>query len=164
MKNPITQSELKRLLDYNPSNGVFTWKARRCGVRVGKRAGTISAVNGYERIGVKESHHLSHRLAWLYVHGYWPTAEIDHVDRNRTNNRIDNLREATRSENQQNKPVYRNSKTGVKGVNWHKQHRKYIASIQIKKTRKFLGLFGTISEAAAARRVAAEQLHKQFAA
>lgn len=163
MLNDLTQAELVRLLDYNPDTGVFTWKARRFGVTVGKAAGSIDPKHHYLRIRVLNRGYLGHRLAWLYVYGEWPAHEIDHKDRNRTNNSITNLRCATRSENQQNKPVYRNNATGAKGVHWHGQHKKYAAVIQFRGKRKHLGLFSTVEAASAAYQEASKRVHGQFA-
>jgi hypothetical protein len=157
MLNDITQAELVRLLNYNPETGVFTYGARRCGVTLGRVAGTIDSRDGYQRIILNGRHYLGHRLAWLYVHGEWPKAEIDHRDGDRSNNTISNLRCATRGENQRNKPTYKNNATGAKGVHWHKQHRKYAAVIQCNGKSRHLGLFTTIEAASAAYQAASKQ-------
>lgn len=162
MLNDLTQAELVRLLNYDPETGVFRWIARRFGVTVGSVAGSIDLKHRYLRIHINGRLYLGHRLAWLYVHGEWPACEIDHRDRDRSNNRLSNLRCATRSENQQNKPVYRNNATGAKGVHWHLQHRKYVAVIQFRGKRHHLGLFRTVEEASAAYQSASKQLHGQF--
>lgn len=164
MKAILTQAELAHLLNYDPKTGVFTWKAKRCGVAIGSVAGSVDPIHGYVRVKISGSLYLAHRLAWLFVHGTWPESEVDHIDRNRANNRLVNLRAATRGENQRNKRTYATSRSGSKGVHWHKQHRKFIASIQANKKRVHLGLFESIDQAAAAYRSAAEKLHGEFAA
>jgi hypothetical protein len=163
MSDQVSHEELTRLLDYNPETGVFVWKALRCGVRRGSVAGSLDPRMGYIRINLCGRLYLAHRLAWFYVTGRWPANEIDHADRDKANNRIANLREATRSENQQNKPTYRNNRSGVKGVHWHKQHRKYLAAIQRNGKKTHLGLFTNLSDAAEAYRTAALAMHGQFA-
>lgn len=120
MSTNLTHSDLVRLLDYNPETGLFTWKAKRCGTKHGSVAGSIDPSHGYRRIKIDGHLYLAHRLAWFYVCGEWPAHEIDHIDRARANNRIANLRPATRSENQCNKPRYSNNRTGAKGVHWHR--------------------------------------------
>lgn len=160
----LTRAELVSLLNYDPQTGVFRWAKRRFGTRFGSEAGAIDPTHGYRRIKINGALYLAHRLAWLYVNGEWPESEIDHIDRNRANNSIANLRKATRSENQRNKPTYRNNQSGCKGVHWHKQHRKYVAVIQHQKRRIHLGLFRTLEDAANAYRAAAASMHGVFAA
>lgn len=163
MKPNLSHSELLRLLSYDPETGVFRWKVRRQSVAPGDIAGCVDPRIGYSRIKINERLYLAHRLAWFYVHGEWPAAEIDHRDRDRANNRISNLRQATRGENQRNKPVYRNNRSGSKGVHWHKQHRKFVATIHVNKRPIHLGLFRNIKDAARAYEEAAQNLHGSFA-
>lgn len=158
----ISHAELVRLLAYNPETGVFTWKVRRCGVTLGQVAGSVDKGHRYARIKVSETLYLAHRLAWFYTHGVWPKNELDHIDRDRGNNRLANLREATRSQNACNKPTYRNNRTGVRGVCWHKQHRKYIASIQLDGRSRHIGLFRDLNQAAEAYRQASLKIHGCF--
>ena len=131
-------------------------------MRAGDQAGAVDARNGYSRIHINGRLYLAHRIAWLYVNGEWPADEIDHIDMNRSNNRISNLREATKGENMRNKRAYSNSKTGVKGVHWHKQHRKYAATINRDGKAKHIGLFATVKDAAAAYETAAIREHGEF--
>jgi hypothetical protein len=163
MNNHIAHSELIRLLSYNQETGQFHWRVNRCGMAAGDIAGSIDCGHKYRRIKINERLYLAHRLAWFYINKQWPVNQIDHIDRDRSNNRISNLREATHGENMRNKPVYKNSKTGIKGVHWHKQHRKYIVSIQVNGRSKHIGLFTSLESAANARKAAAQETHKQFA-
>lgn len=96
MKTDVTLAQLQQVLDYAPETGTFKWKIRRGICQIGKTAGTISA-QGYSRIRIKELGQTpmpAHRLVWFFEHGRWPEKSIDHIDRNRLNNRISNLREA----------------------------------------------------------------------
>ena len=92
--------DLRGLLAYDPSSGHFTWRVRRGRAAAGKQAGYPQS-RGYIQIGVRGSLYLAHRLAWLYMTGEWPVAEIDHRDGVINNNKWENLRPATRPENQQ---------------------------------------------------------------
>jgi len=142
----ITQQELHELLFYKEENGDFTWKKKRRGVRTGLILGTCNGF-GYLRITVLGRSYYAHRLAWFYVNGEWPIT-IDHIDGNRGNNSIENLRSCTQIDNNQNThgPSSR-SKTQILGVSWHKKAKKWQAHICIYKERKYLGLFDNVFEA-----------------
>jgi len=143
----ITQQELKELLDYNKDTGIFTWKQSRGGLaRKGSRAGSIES-KGYYQITLKQKLYMAHRLAWLYVHGSFPDNFIDHINGIRTDNRIENLRDVTKGQNQRNQKKYTTNKSGIVGVSWHKQHQKWYANIQVNKKTMFLGLFKDIKDA-----------------
>jgi hypothetical protein len=99
----ITAERLRQLLHYDPERGVFTWLSRPAerswNTRfAGTRAGTINGL-GYVVIGILGRRYKAHRLAWLYVHGEWPGRELDHINCDKSDNRIANLRPATRSQN-----------------------------------------------------------------
>lgn len=100
----FTLEELKSELDYDPLTGIFTWKVKRRGIRVGKKAGCLMS-NGYLLIRFKRTPVLAHRLAFFYMKGRWPASQIDHKNRIRNDNRWENLREATPSENNSNKTI-----------------------------------------------------------
>lgn len=101
---------------------------------------------------------LMHRFIWRLVTGEWPTHEIDHVNRNKRDNRWLNLREATHSENGQNRDVYKNNRTGIKGVGWYPPLQKYRARISKDGATINLGYFDTIEEATEARNKAELEL------
>ena len=139
----ISQDELKALLHYDPDTGVFTWKVNRKG---GVKAGDITgyeARNGYIQIGVNSKVYLAHRLAWLYVNGIWPECDIDHINGQRFDNKIINLRLATRTENNQNRTAKSNNKSRYLGVYWHKAAQKWAAEIKLSGKKVYLGLFTT---------------------
>ena len=90
----------------------------------------------------------AHRLAWLYVHGVWPPHEVDHINGDRSDNRIANLRLATRQQNSENRHgAQSNSKTGLVGVSWHKRAGKWQAHIRVKGRTRYLGLFESTQDA-----------------
>lgn len=147
MSTKLTQSRLQELLYYNPHSGDFVWRVSAGSVCAGTVAVGKNA-DGYTVIQVDGCKYGAHRLAWLYVHGVWPT-EIDHINCVREDNSLDNLRVVSREENMQNKTkAHKNSKLGVLGVS--RWGNKYRASIKAAGKRYDLGLHNTIEEASAA--------------
>jgi len=163
----ITQDYLQSILDYDPENGVFTWKtrsdARPCWNtrHAGRRAGTAHNA-GYRQIGINGKPELEHRLAWVYVHGGQPPAMIDHKDADRLNNRIANLRAATASQNNANNARRTDNSTGFKGVS---RKRNKFQAIVCKDNKQITAgrLFDTPEEAHAAYTLMAARHHGEFA-
>lgn len=156
MKKTITQEELKKILNYDPLTGIFTWMVslsnrNKAGNEIDNRS-----CYGYVRIGIYGVRYFAHRLAWLYVHGYFPENEIDHKDMVRHHNWISNLREFTRGCNSRNCGNRNDNTSGVKGVSWKKRDKKWEVYIDINGKRKSLGIFPDFSEAVC-HRLAAEQ-------
>lgn len=137
----IELEKLKELLNYNEGTGIFTWKKHK-GVKYGTIAGTIRP-DGYIQIGLLRKHYLAHRLAWFYVYGSWPIEEIDHINRVKNDNRIINLREATRLDNNINSNMP--NETGYKGV--RKTGKRFQSQINISSKQIYLGIFDTAEEA-----------------
>ncbi len=162
MTYQITQERLKQILNYEPDSGVFTWKIVRPLSLIGEIAGHTSKQTGYRLIGVDGYLFLAHRLAWLYMHGEFPRASIDHADRNRTNNSINNLREATKSQNAFNSPSRSTSKSGFKGVSWCSKTMKWRATATINGKQKSLGRHKELSNAVSAYNKFAEENHREF--
>lgn len=158
----LTQEELKRQLSYDPGTGRFTWMIRKQKVAIGSQAGKTRP-NGYREIRINLISYFEHRLAWLYMTGEWPAADIDHINRNPSDNRIENLREASRSENLRNVGPLASSSTRVRGVDFHKASSKFRARIRVSGKRIELGIFATLEEAKSAYQVAAKNLHGEFA-
>lgn len=150
--NILTQKELKALLHYNPSTGVFTRIKRTSNkINVGDIAGYKND-NGYVLIGLKGIARRAHRLAWLYMTGSWPKYEIDHINHIRSDNRFINLREVTHQENAKNTPLRKDNISGVTGVYWVRD--KWMARINIKPKYISLGCFADKFEAICARKSA----------
>jgi len=149
MDHPILTAErLRSILSYDPTTGVFTWRQHRRRSEIGRPAGCESKKSGYILIGIDGRLYYAHRLAWLYAHGAWPLGIIDHRDTNRSNNRIRNLRDTSRSVNQQNIRKPRSHGTsGYLGVTWHRQVEKWLAQIQVNGRNRSLGLFDDPAEA-----------------
>jgi hypothetical protein len=162
-KSDLTADELRQHLHYDPETGIFTWRVRaRANVPCGTTAGTLDE-RGYVRIGYKTFYFRAHRLAWLYVHGEWPAREIDHINGDKADNRIANLRPATHKQNSANRLINKNSTSGVKGVGWHKNNAKWRAQIKLNGKKKNLGYFDAIEDAAAAYQNAAINNFGEFA-
>jgi hypothetical protein len=144
----VTYKELHSILDYNEITGIFTWKMQVSNkIKVGNTAGILD--RGYIRIGIGGKIYYAHRLAWLYVYGEWPELLIDHIDGNKSNNAIDNLREATKSQNMQNRGVQKNNKscTKIPGVSYDTKNNKYQVYLHINNCSKFFGYFSSIKDA-----------------
>ena len=153
----ITADELRSILHYDPLTGVFTHR-ESAGCRLaGSVAGFLDS-KGYMQVGVLKRQYSAHRLAWLYIYGTWPKNQIDHINRNRSDNRIANLRDVTNQQNMCNAGDFSTNSSGRKGVYWDKRDSRWRACIVNKGRYLSLGYFGTQAEAVAAR-VAAEKLY-----
>ena len=152
----MTQSELKKWLQYDPDTGVFVWKMRPgYRVRVGDVAGCNKG-NGYLQIQVGRQKHLAHRLAWLYMHGEWPE-QIDHINHVRDDNRICNLRAADHATNNKNRSLNKNNTSGTSGVDWKHLAGKWRVRIKVQNKYKHVGYFANKQDAIEARKKAEVQ-------
>jgi hypothetical protein len=154
----ITQDELIELFEYR--DGELWRREQPNNVDMSKPAGSINNT-GYRRIWTKGKLHQAHRLIFLYHHGYLPKF-IDHIDRVKLNNNIDNLRDSN-DQNNHNVDRRKDNSSGYKGVNLRKCDKKWCARIQINGKRIFLGYFVCPKEAHAAYCKAADELHGEFA-
>lgn len=161
-KLPVNIARLNDLLTYNQSTGVFTWKLPRRCIRAGSAAGTINHY-GYVVIKIDGLTYKAHRLAWMWATGRFSDLEIDHINRIRSDNRLSNLREATSSQNKHNASMRTDNTSGLKGVSYSADRRKFVAQISVNGKNQNLGRFSTDQEAAAAYRNAALRLHGEFA-
>lgn len=165
----ITQEYLRSILDYDPRTGIFTWRERPeiphaiNARRVGGEAGTINK-NGYRVILINRSNRTAHRLAWLYVYGEFPKSHIDHIDRDRTNNSISNLRLATRSLNAFNRRAPKGAASAYRGVQRAQNSLRWFAQIRHEGKTHYLGSFDDEQEAAKAYRDAATSFYGEWVA
>lgn len=157
----LTHEALLDALNYNPETGEFYWRKYRW--TNGNPAGHYHKKTGYIKINVGGQPRLAHRLAWFYVHAIWPKEQIDHINGDRTDNRLTNLREASRTENMRNCKRKVQNKSGYKGVHWFKKTRKWRASITVNRRNISLGLFADPKEAYKAYCEAAIKYHGAFA-
>lgn len=158
----ISQADLHRIFEYNSDTGIFTRKIKTAiATKIGERAGYTNK-QGYIQIRALGKTYQAHSLAWLYVFGEMP-ALIDHIDGNRSNNAITNLRIADRSINGFNREKKSESSSVFKGVLWSKKYCKWEAKINANRKRKHLGYFQCEQEAAHAYNKAAIELHGEYA-
>jgi hypothetical protein len=156
---PLTEERLRELLHYNQETGLFTWRLWRGNTALAGGIAGYVAKGGYVQISVDGLDYRAHRLAWLYMTGRWPFPQCDHEDRDRSNNKWGNLREATRTENPRNQM----RKRGFKGCTWYKRNQKWAAYINIDCKRIFLGLFSLKADALICYNYHAAYLYGEFA-
>lgn len=147
-RRPMTQERLKEFLHYEPATGWFTWRVSSAIANIGDRAGGHHGF-GYRQMGLDYKKFLEHQLVFLYMIGEWPDGEVDHINGDKSDNRWDNLRDVTKSQNGHNKPVSRSSKTGFPGV--YRHGVSYRSRIHVEKETIDLGCHRTIAEARVAR-------------
>jgi hypothetical protein len=160
-QNPnLTREQALQLFSVCPNTGDLLWRvAPNSRAVAGQRAGTITK-NGYVRIELtiegKRCCVMAHRLVWLLHTGAWPSADIDHRDNCRRNNKITNLRQATNSQNQCNTKLRRNNSSGHKGITWNIKEQKWVVTMGHGGKPGYIGIFNKKEDAIAAR-LAAEK-------
>jgi hypothetical protein len=156
----ITQERLKHLMRYE--EGKLYWVRPTANwMKTGMEAGFV--MNGGYRIACIDGNSVMlHRLVFLYHHGYTPEI-VDHIDGDKLNNRIENLRPATRAQNNQNARTRKDNKSGQKGVRWREDQQKWSATITVDKKKRHLGYYTAFEEAQNAYLIAAQHLHGKFA-
>ena len=162
------EDELRDNIRYDPETGLLWWKKRSSGRRFNKPVGSTSNTNGYVQICFrfmgKDLMLQGHRVAWLLHFGNWPENLLDHKDRNRINNRIVNLREATDEQNAWNHTMRKDNKSGFRGVYLCKRSGKYRVNIRIDGKYVSLGSFDTAEEASVVYTAKTEELRGKFSA
>lgn len=162
--NTISIAALREYLRYDYETGNLYWiKSPNNGVSKGSIAGTVDSRTGVKFFRLKGNNYFAHRVVWALHYGEWPEIQIDHKDLNPGNNRIDNLRLSTQSQNMANKRKQRNNSLGIKGVHYSGRLNKYLAQIKCGDKSYHLGCFDTKEEAAEAYRLKALALFGDFA-
>ncbi|GGJ39403.1 hypothetical protein CDQ92_13080 [Sphingopyxis bauzanensis] len=166
-KRPLpTPEELRQLVRYEPETGKFYWLPREADTQpkrtwntryAGKKADRPNG-HGYCRIGIFNRDSMAHRVAWCLFYGEWPEKMIDHINGDPTDNRIDNLRLTTPSDNQKNAKRPKSNTSGHCGVGWHKQRRKWRAYVQTNGKHISLGFYDEKSDAVTAAQAKREEL------
>lgn len=155
----LEQDLLKELLNYDPETGVFTWAVDRGGIKAGAVAG-CKKPDGYILLRVNRTLYRAHRLAWVYMYGSITEGlTVDHKNGIRDDNRIENLRLATRPQQSQNQTFSSRNSSGITGVYFITELNKWRARITINKKSIHLGLFDTPEAANDARIKAKAELH-----
>ena len=154
-----TQDQVKTLFDYK--DGGLYWRVQRPCIEIGQRAG-YTGNSGYRIININRKNYREHRLVWLWHYGTMPLNQLDHINRIRNDNRIENLRECTTKENHQNRSIGTNNTSGHIGVSWDKKPNKWKAHITVDGKSSHLGYFERLEDAVAAR-LNAQKLYHTFA-
>lgn len=170
MKKEIPVQHLKNCVSYDAETGQLQWKERprehfktdrghkQTNARqIGKPAFSCPHSCGYLHGAIDGTKLFAHRVAWAIYYGHWPDGEIDHINHDKTDNRIANLRAADRLTNGKNLSRKSNNKTGVNGVYIHSKTQRFIAQIRVNHKVHHLGSFATMNDAVSARRKAEEQ-------
>jgi hypothetical protein len=172
----LTVLHLYMVLNYFPETGVFQWKERTLVLAnmlgidpvslkmwntryADKIAGSIND-KGYLVVRIAGHACKLHRAAWMMTHGVWPEHDIDHINGDKSDNRIKNLRAVSRAENMKNKPIYRQNSSGITGVGWHRVTGKWAAKIRVNGKDIHLGVFETVELAEQTRKAA--EIHYGF--
>lgn len=151
LKNSISHSRLLELLDYDPLTGLFTWKESRGNIAVGSIAGHLGNM-GYIRIRVDKDEYAASILAWFYMTGSWPKLQIDHDDRDKTNNSWNNLFEVESHQNQKNMKLFATNNSGVAGVGWQKRDKRWRARLEYRGKVVYSKSFKSFHKAVAVRK------------
>jgi hypothetical protein len=154
---------LRKRLRYEPETGKLYWldceDMPNCwrGRYAGVEAFTSDSGNGYQQGSIDGRTYQAHRVIWARVTGAWPAADIDHINGDKLDNRIENLRVVSRAENSRNASKRVNNTSGVCGVSWHKNRGKWQALVVVQGKYHHLGLFTSFDDAVAARKAAARE-------
>ena len=162
----LTWERLDHVLDIRPELGLVFWKnpsGKRAEFLKGKIAGSAHKRYKYISVCIDYNDYKIHRLIWFYVHKKWPVKDLDHINCDRTDNRISNLREATRAQNMWNMKLPKKNTSGKKGVCWNSSHGKWRATIKYNGLYIGLGLFDKFEDAVQARIVGEQTYHKEYA-
>ena len=155
----LTQAELHERFEYR--NGELFYKISPLPkIKVGSKAGTVNG--GYIKVNIGTKKYLAHRIIWIMQHGSLPT-EIDHINCNKLDNRIENLRQVNRTQNRYNIGSYKNNTSGTKGVSYKADLSKWQVSVNIDGKRKYIGVFKDLELAELVAMEARHKYHGVFA-
>lgn len=160
----LTHDALLEIVSYDPDTGLFVWKGLT-GTKIGLN-GCVAGSNhiaGYISVSINKKPYLAHRLAWFYVHGDWPSSGLDHIDCDKKNNRISNLRQSNQSQNGANQKIKKNNNTGFKGVGFRRDIGKWRSRIMVNRKEITLGVFDTPEAAFFAYQTASKKYFGEFA-
>lgn len=161
-KSPPEINVINDSLLYNPETGDFIRiKSKTRPDLIGKVAGHVTK-EGYVAIFLGGHSYKAHRLAWFVTYGEWPTDDLDHIDRNKSNNKIANLRKASRSMNSANVGLRSHNTSGYRGVSFNSQWKRWVAQIMVGGEKRFLGYFGSAEKANEAYVLAAKEAFGEY--
>lgn len=158
---PLTLALVNEYLTYDSGTGKLHQRKKRPRIQVGSLAGCVRP-KGYRYIELEGRKYPAHHIVWLLETGKTPTKSLDHIDGNKDNNHISNLREVTNKQNTENRGKQRNNTTGYKGVTYNKRLNKYIAQIQHNSKQMHIGVYPTAHEAHLAYESKAQELFTHY--
>lgn len=174
-KADITPKVLRQLIAIDEETSLMTWKARDESFFkspalanawndqwAGKPLGLSTNPIGYQKVGILKVNFMAHRVVFALIKGRWPDGDIDHINRNKKDNRIENLREVTPTQNNCNVGLTKANTSGFKGVSWVKKSNKWRAAIRLGNKNIWLGQYDDIEKAAEAYATASAKYHKEF--
>ena len=144
--------DIKKYLRYDAETGKIFWKINKGVAKANNEAGWED--HRYCRVAINRKKYQAHRIAWLLTYGSWPVDQIDHINGNKKDNRLENLRDVSNGENLRNQKIPKNNTSGTLGVSFDKRRQNYQAKIMVNKKSKHLGYFKNKEEAIAARAAA----------
>jgi hypothetical protein len=157
----LTQETVQALFEYR--DGALFWKVSNNNfIQVGQQAGTSVNDSGYHIVGIGGKTYRLHRIVFMYHYGYFPK-NVDHIDGDRANNSIENLRPADDFENSRNSRISKRNKSGVKGVCWANHVNKWLVQVRQGNSKKYLGLYDDLELAELVAIEARNKFHKEYA-
>lgn len=156
----LTKDYLHQIFEYR--DGFLYWKIKVGGMSPGDKAGSTSVNNGRTHVQIKRKFYKVHRIIFMMFYGYIPK-EIDHADTNESNNKIENLREATSSQNNYNQKLRKDNTSGIKGVTWDKSRQKWHVQVVVNKKPVFQARFDDLELAELVAQEARDKYHGKFA-
>ena len=154
----MTPEKLRELVSYDPSTGSLTWKDRvgdgKFNSRLSGKPAFAQPSKGYLTGRMLGGNYKAHRVAWAIYHGEWPSSQLDHINGNRADNRISNLRLVSHAENAKNQRPKTSNKSGEPCVSWYARDRKWWVKITVDGRQKHIGYFDKIEDAVLARNAA----------
>ncbi len=154
VKRYLTQEQLMGMFDYDDKKGRLLRRCFSNGLFIGLDVAGCDSDNGYRYIEISNISYLEHRLIWVYVTGVWPSDQLDHINKNRADNRFSNLRQVNNSENQRNTTLRKSNTSGIMGVHVRSDNGKWSVRINHDGERYILGSFNDFFEACCARKSA----------
>lgn len=147
--------KMREFMDYDPLTGLMTWKKVLSNrTKPGSVCGGNVDSKGYRRVCFDGKQYRAHRIAWALFYGVKPIDQIDHINGDKLDNRISNLRQANNSQNSRNCKISKNNTSGVSGVTFHKASNRWMAQITVDRKNCYLGLFENKDDAISARKSA----------
>lgn len=161
-RRKVTQEQLRELFTLDPDEGVLRYRVKHLRYKAGLVAGSVGH-KGWRSIMVNQRRYQAHHLVWMYVHGRWPTHELDHVNGIRDDNRLSNLREADAFQQVMNSARPPTNKSGARNVYFIRKSGKFRVSVRYRGKHVHIGHFSTLQEASVAATDARNRLHGEFA-